>query len=387
MTHRNGWAAVAAVVALAVGAASCSNNRSARKDSNSLPVTQVTQPAPQAAAEPSGGAAGARAPAQEPPASVVVPAGAEWTIYCTTVPGIGHIERSKALRDALLRNTGMRDWYVVHAANETTLYYGFYKTMDRNVKATREKIDAMTDASGNRPFRNSLIVEVAAPDPQAPPQWNLANASRGMVWSLQVAAYADHPDRKKYAVDAVKGFRENGVQAFYHHGQSVSSVCVGAWPEAAVRGDMEPAYNDPNKQRPMEEIMSHNPADIVVLPQGMPPVNKEMMFGDRRVRAVTPHLEAVDPTLLATMKTYPHHYYNGVVEGQKSKNGVQAKPSFLVKIPRQADGVFGGGALAADPGGGATGAGNRPAASHDDRERRQPPPAPGYGRLRSLGQP
>jgi hypothetical protein len=87
------------------------------------------------------------------------------------------------------------------------------------------------------------------------------------------------------------------------------------------------------------------------------------------------------------MKTYPHHYYNGVVEGQKTKGGVQAKPSFLVKIPRQADGVFGGGALAADSQGGAGRTVNGTAAPRDDREKPRQPAAPGYGRLRSLGQP
>jgi hypothetical protein len=380
MTNPNARAAIAVMIVLAVGAVSCSKNASPSADSNSLPVTQVAQPAPAADA-------GVAASPQGESTVVTPPAGAEWTIYCMTVPGIGHIERSKALRDQLVRSSGLRDWYVVHNETESTLYHGFYKSLDRSVKATREKIDAMTDAAGNRPFRNSLIVEVSAPDPDAPPRWNLAGAPPGMMWSLQVAAYADHPDRKKYAVDAVKGFRASGVQAFYFHGPSVSSVCVGVWPDAAVRGDMEPAFNDPDEQRSIEEIMARGPADVVVLPPGMPPVNKEMTVNNRRVRAVTPHLEAVDPTLLAAMKTYPHHYYNGVVEGAKSKTGVQPKPSFLVKVPRQPDKFFGsGGALAgSQKGDGPSRTGSRTAGSREEQAPRQQ--TPGYGRLRSLGEP
>jgi len=88
-----------------------------------------------------------------------IPAGAEWTIYCTTIPGSTHVMQTTQLRDQLVKSTGMRDWYVIHGDTDSTLYYGFYKTVDKNAKAAREKIDAMTDAAGGRPFRNALIVE------------------------------------------------------------------------------------------------------------------------------------------------------------------------------------------------------------------------------------
>jgi hypothetical protein len=316
------------------------------------------------------------------PKAPVVPAGAEWTIYCMSIPGAGHIQHAIQLRDQLIKNTGMRDWYVIHGQTESTLYYGFYKSFDKNIKATRAKIDAMTDTSNGRPFKNALIVELTAPDPEAPPQWNLANAPAGMLWSLQIGAYEGSPERKKAAVDAVREARAQGVPAYFYHGPSISSVCIGNWPKQAVRGDMEPAFNDPDERRPMAEIMAQQPGDLIVLPPGMPPVDKDLRVNNRKVRAVSPRLEAVEPSLLAAMKNYPYHFRNGEAEGMKTKTGVQPKPSFLVKIPRRNDTLLGSDGSLAGPRQGQGPAGtSQPQPAND---RRPAPATPGYGKLRSL---
>jgi hypothetical protein len=308
-----------------------------------------------------------------------IPAGAEWTIYCTSVPGLGHIQQSTNLRDQLVKSTGMRDWYVVHGENDSTLYYGFYKSFDKTIKATREKIDAMTDATGGRPFRNALIVELTAPDPEAPPQWNLTNAPAGMVWSVQIAAYEGSPQRQQVAGDAVREARAEGVPAYYDPGQSIRSVCVGAWPKEAVRGEMEPAYNDPNEKRPFDQIMQQQPGDVIVLPPGMPALNREIHTRRGTVRAVSSQLEVVDPTMLATIKSYPYHYRNGEAEGVKTNEGLQPKPSFLVKIPRQSGSLLSGDATLA--GSGPLRANQQQQAPTEQRR----PAQPGYGTLRSLG--
>lgn len=355
------------LLALSLGAASCAKNKSADRG---------TQGAATVAPARSGDTPVANA---KPQAAPPIPTGAEWTIYCATIPGLGHIQQSTRVRDQLVRGTGMRDWYVVHNENDSTLYYGFYKSLDKNVKATREKIDAMTDAAGGRPFRNAMITELTAPDPQAPPQWDLANVPPGMTWSVQIAAYEGSPQRKKFAVDAVREARAQGVPAYYFHGPSISSVCIGAWPKSSVRGDMEPAFNDPNENRTLDQIMQQQPADLIVLPPGMPAVNKEVQTKRGRVRTVSPQLEVVDPTLLATMKSYPYHYRNGEAEGVKTRNGLQPKPSFLVKVPRRSGSILGG-----DP----TLAGSGPLSPSQPAptERQKPAPAqPGYGTLRSLG--
>ena len=359
------------VVALALGvcAASCAKSQSGKSEKKAAPVAAAR------AGQADGGGAKPQAAAGAP----AIPAGAEWTIYCTTIPGVAHIQQSTQLRDQLVRSTGMRDWYVVHGDNDSTLYYGLYKSLDKNIKATREKIDAMTDATGTRPFRRALIVELSAPDPEAPRQWDLANAPAGMVWSVQIAAYEGSPQRKKFAVDAVREARAQGVPAYYYHGQSISSVCVGAWPKESVRGEMEPAFNDPNEKRPLDQIMQQQPGDVIILPPGMPAMNREIQGKHGPVRAVSSQLEVVDPTMLATIKSYPYHYRNGEGEGIKTANGVQPKPSFLVKIPRRSGSILGGDAALA-------GSGPLAPAQPDPSQQRRPSPAqPGYGTLRSLG--
>jgi hypothetical protein len=382
----------ATALAVVLGAASCASNNTAGPQA---PAGGQLTRAP-ASGEPTRSSSRAESrPAQsEAPKP---PAGAQFTIYCATVPGAGHIQQSTQFRDQLVRSTGMRDWYVVHKQDESTLYYGYYRSIERDedpkeaarARRDREKIDAMVDASGGRPFKNALVVQLAAPDPDAPPQWDLRNAPPGDYWSLQIAAYEGHPDRKKYAVDAVKGFRASNIPAYYYHGPTVSSVCLGTWPKHAVRGDLEPAYNDPNEKRSLEQIASRAPADeLIVLSPGLPAVNKEFQTSHGRVRTVAPKLDVVDPTLLATMKAYPHHYLNGEVEGVRTKNGLEGKPSFLVQIPRRADSLFGGGGASVagdareptrDPGSlsGAGAPAPAPAAARQE-------PAPGETRLRSL---
>jgi hypothetical protein len=359
---------VIVVLAMCAVASSCAKSQNGGESGNrSTPVAEDRSG--------QGEASGAkpRAATAAPP----IPAGAEWTIFCATIPGAAHIQQSTQLRDQLARSTGMRDWYVVHGESDSTLYYGFYKSLDKNIKSAREKIDAMTDATGNRPFRRALIVELSAPDPDAPPQWDLANAPAGMMWSVQIAAYEGSPQRKKFAVDAVREARAQGVPAYYYHGPSISSVCVGAWPKESVSGEMEPAFNDPNEKRPIDQIMQQQPGDVIVLPPGMPPINREIQGKRGPVRAVSSQLEVVDPTMLATIKTYPYHYRNGEAEGIKTANGVQPKPSFLVKIPRRS-----GSLLRGDT----TFAGSGPLQSPPPvPSERRPAAQPGYGTLRSLG--
>lgn len=394
-----------ATVWLALFATSCANQPATPES-----AVGTAPPAP----GPSITSRGGKSPGGASASSPAAPAGARYTIYCLSVPGTGHVTRSTQLREQLVRRTGMRDWYVVHGQDESTLYYGYYRAIERDVdakeaaraRADREKIDGMIDGSGGRPFGNAVLVELATADPEAPPQWDLRRAPPGGYWSLQIAAYEGHPDRKKYAVDAVKEFRANGVPAFYYHGPTTSSVCIGTWPKQAVRGELEPAYNDPNVDRPMDQILAQDPgADLIVAGPGLPPVNKDVRTRKGRLRAVSTKLEAVDPTLLGTMKAYPHHYVNGVVEGMRTAQGVQGKPSLLVPVPRQADTLLGGGydaTVAADSGApgasghrttdpgalsspfppGATGAPRQPPARSPDQPARRP--AQGYGQLRSI---
>jgi cell division septation protein DedD len=268
------------------------------------------------------------------------PAGSQWTLYCQTLKGPGHVERAEEVRQQLIRSTGMKSWYVIHTAEASNLYYGFYRAIDasdrsdnrkdgQQAQRDRQRIDGMKDADGERPFARCMFVELTAPDPEAPADWNLANAPQDGFWSVQIAAYEHSPDRKKYAVDAVRDARARGVQAFFHHGPSVSSVCVGSWPMEAVRYDVGRGMAG-DAQR-----------DLIVFPEGLPPLKRNIKDKQGRPMEVAEKtVEIVDPTLTATLLQYPTHAINGVVRIIKGKNRKgeafeRPEPSFMVRIPNR----------------------------------------------------
>src|SRR5436305_8585936 len=80
----------------------------------------------------------------------------QWTILCTTLPGPDRIRQARDLRMTLARSTRMPGWYVVQGETESTLYYGYYRTIDARVdskesariKSDLRKIQELAEANG-----------------------------------------------------------------------------------------------------------------------------------------------------------------------------------------------------------------------------------------------
>lgn len=390
--------------------ASCTENKnpstsSSGKTRRLVPADMIEQPAPLGSEAPAPGQPpvfGSPSTPKPSSSSLVTtdmpdaPADAQWTLYCQTIAGPGHVERSRDLKAALVRGTPLRDWYVIHGADSSNLYHGFYRAIDSSersehrrdgtrAQSDRQKIDGMLDANGGRPFKRCMFVELAAPDPDAPPEWNLAHAPQEMFWSVQIAAYGHHPDRKKFAVESVREARNQGVEAYYYHGPAFSSVCVGLWPMDAVRHDGSRGMSD------------HANRDLLILPAGLPPIEDGTEFrNDRgeRMHAMKNEVEIVDRSLIATLKKYSGdlgHTING--ELRISKGQKKPDPSFLVRVPGRflqgenvGDFVGGADAVPVDPSD--TGISFlRPRHLRDPEENPRhyiPRPLPGRGRLRSL---
>lgn len=275
-----------------------------------------------------------KTPAKDPSAP---PADAQFTLYCQAVPGPGHVERANAAKDMLIKLSSMKDWYILHQDGQSIIYYGFYRSIsdpkekkeNDRAQADREKVLALTDQQGNKVFTRVLFVEVNTPDPEAPAEWDLTNS--GGFWSLQIAAYKDSAQRKQAAVDSVREARAAGIDAFYYHGETTSSVCIGAWPREAVKEQDAAAAESPDDQN-----------DVLVLPAPLAGGNFDIRNRDgQRVRAVAPRTEIVDPTLLAAVKQYPTHAVNQQVMVKKVTDPVTGKeveqesPSFLVRVPEK----------------------------------------------------
>lgn len=314
----------------------------------------------------------------EPKGAAVPPKGAQYTIFCARIEGDAHVSRAQRLKTELLQKTNLNGWHVVHEERQSLLYYGFYRAFnDQNDK--KETARAQNDlkmvksitSEGSRPFAAAIFVDLESPDPAAPPEWNLLNA-RG-AWSLQIAAYRDSPLRKEAAVDAVRDARKQGIDAYYYHGEAVSSVCIGAWPEEAVRIEADTK----------DQIGAMD--SVLVTPAGMPDMSG--VLGEQDVKVVKEKVRVVDPSLLAAMKQYPYHAVNGMQTSRKVNGKEIPDPSLLVRIPvpdEESAGLAGGldSGTAASPQ-----QGYEPSTGQQNPTIPKPkpaPPDPGLGKLKSV---
>lgn len=275
-----------------------------------------------------------------------VPADAQWTIFCCAVQGLGHVEGANEAKASLVRKTGRGDWYVIHGGESSNIYFGFYASVDpldkkNSVEVSRSKADMklvaeLRDSQGNLPFARSGFIALESPDPSTSNEWNLFNVDRSLppqdpkraYWTLQILAFRGDQKRKEAAVDAVKKLRAQGVEAYYYHGDTVSSVCVGHWPPSAVK---EQDRNDKSK----ETAIALPGTPLVVTSEAISDDMKAKPIDGQRAMSATPKLEIVDRSMLAMQANFPNHAVNYDIGVKRTKKGDQVlDPSFLVTIPR-----------------------------------------------------
>ena len=299
---------------------------------------RTTSPPPPPAAPTPAAAAAAQPNAADIADVPLAPKEAQWTIYCATLGGPDHMATAKALKKSLIQRTGMREWYLVHEAGQSRLYYGYYRSIgdpadpveSARAKADRLKVDELVDGGGERPFRECQFVQLDAPDPESPPEWDITNTPPEKVWTLIVAAYKDHPDRKQAAVESVRDARARGEEAYFFHGPNVSNVCVGAWTEEAVAEERVDAKEGVRAQDP-----------LLVLPPGMK-VDGRVRKNGEAVRAVGQQLVPVDPVLKAKIEQYPQMGVNGNLLIIKKNGRQRVQGTMIAAIPRPAQELFGG---------------------------------------------
>ena len=323
------FAAALVMLGMSIGLVSCGGDAQPSSDThNILGPTHPTGVQSQLSNAPKPGPANTAAPRGETP-----PADAQYMIYCDVVRGPGHIQRAMELKQQLIRDTKRQNWHIIHSTDESTIYFGYYRTFEdadhdpqevARAQADRRFIEGIMDGVGERRFKGSMFVPVASPDPEAPSEWNLANAPATGYWSLQVAAYQSSPDRKRAAVESVRDMRAHGIQAYYFHGDTISSVCVGLWPRSAIR-----------EQDVRADAHTADPTQpIIVLsdkaPTGIDPIAYKE---GRRALIVAPRLDIVDESLKAAIAQYPYHAVNGEYRGKVANGQTIPDPSFLVIVP------------------------------------------------------
>lgn len=318
------------------------------------------------------------------------PADARFTLLCDEIVGPDHVLRAAALKAQLIASTGLTAWHIVHTEDKSSLFFGYYRVADDASSDPGEYTRAQSDlhrllevknSQGERLFRAVFFTPVDTADPDAPPEWNLANASAKAYWSLQIAAYRGSPERKQAAVASVKTLRGMGVEAYYFHGDSISSVCVGAFPREAVK------EQDKDHAQSSDET-----APLLVVNGPLPPLTSEMYNKEgQRLTVIAPKLTVLDPALAKAIREFPDHSINGMTYGRPDKDGNLIRDaSFLVVLPSRDGGAPVPPTINSARGGDAALDAAAAAAITDPRPGDGPSPAdgstapPGLGRLRGL---
>jgi hypothetical protein len=346
--------------------AACDENAPPNRDSQNASVGQkLSSPV-------------AGAPINEP---LNIPQGAAWTICCDSITTPDHVQRAAELKAQLIQLTGRKDFYVIHKDSASVIYYGFYKEIRADVNPAEHRrsqtdlqwVRTLTDSQTGQPvFRLPTIMPIDGPDPDAPPEWNLANAPADAYWSLQIAAFKDIPDRKQAAVEAVREARKMGVQAYYYHGDTVSSVCVGLWPVTAVKNQAEDSrYGGAgHTEDPDESLMVFGGSSA---PPGVS--NETIAPNGEKAKVMGIRIDIQDPTLKKAIADFPREAVNDEEHYKVLPNGERFyDQSFLVQVPH--DGQAGAPSAPAN-----SGAPDSLPPTPDSSA----PPDPTQGALRSLG--
>jgi hypothetical protein len=272
----------------------------------------------------------------------VPPIDAQWTILCDSVDGPAHVQDATILKSRLIQASGMPDWYIIHGEKDSTIYYGYYRSLDsaaEKLRAERDraKISVLVDRLGNRLLRGGVLVSVAAPDPTTHPEWNLLNTPKSAYWTIEVATFSGDLKRKEAAVQAVRELRERGEPAYYYHGPSASSVCIGAWPRDAV---LEQDNGTDKKGLGRDDAHTPNADQPLLVFTGKPPENlapRVLEPGTNKPMAVMGmKLEIKNPDMLQKTVEFPDHFVNYELHAAQSKGQSFNDPSVLVVIPREA---------------------------------------------------
>jgi len=273
------------------------------------------------------------------------PNDAVWTIACDTIEGPTHVAESALKKQALIAETHMPDWYVVHSEAKSDIYYGHYgdltnKSEKKRADADRQKIASLLDSLGNPVVRGTVMIPIVTPDPVAPPEWDLRNVPKDAYWTIEWATFLNRSDRKQLAVEMVRYYREHeGMKnIYYYHGEQVSSVCVGAWKREAIAEQDNDITDITKGSKNRDDAHTQSPdTPLLVMtdiaPAQMPKRVLEPGTG-REMTVEALRRDVRDPDLQAAMDKYKDHYVNGYLQGKNDRDGnFLPNPSMLVQIP------------------------------------------------------
>jgi hypothetical protein len=170
-----------------------------------------------------------------------------WAIRCITLRGPDRFQRAEGYATALKNVAGLKPALVQVASDEdeTSVFYGRYRRIDAGLtESARYEPDPRRDLDTIRSLRFEardvwpfmLATMDALPTYRSThPEWDLNNVDG--YWSLHVAVFynTDTMHSRRFAAEEYcRILREQGEDAYFHHGPARSSVYIGAFPFEAV---------------------------------------------------------------------------------------------------------------------------------------------------------
>lgn len=187
-------------------------------------------------------------------------AAGRYTILLHIAHGANHAAAIETIRELTEKNTGWKGLITVTKDSYSALYWGSYAT-PADAEKYLQTAKNFRSESGRQPFPKALVVPVPAGH-VGPPEWDLAKAKGAYTVCVQVwynDPKVEFYQRKEAAVAYCKQLREQGYEAYYHHGPSRSSVTIGSFPASSVEmvkeyGRVSPVVSDPRIQAILDKF-------------------------------------------------------------------------------------------------------------------------------------
>ncbi|MBN1345984.1 MAG: hypothetical protein JXQ73_25055 [Phycisphaerae bacterium] len=184
--------------------------------------------------------------------------GEQWTILCVEAHGSSHQKNCEALADGLRRVDQLSSdkVRVFHEPTVSRVYYGAYqRTLDDPGRGEHFGPEILRDlqlirslANGESyPFASARVIPKPTPDPGLP-EWEVSKCPGKLT--LQIGVFyntATFSRRKEAAAEWAKQLRDEGIEAYYHHGEARSSVTVGHFGDQdVIREQVGPKFASAN---------------------------------------------------------------------------------------------------------------------------------------------
>jgi hypothetical protein len=156
-----------------------------------------------------------------------------WAVLLERAASADHERIARQRAADIRRALGRPDVSTRPVDGGTAIVLGSFASHDSPAALAALEYAKTLEVNGRRPFARAFLVPPPFDDAGGTPRFNLRNAAdnaaRPVAYTLQVEQYDDEDRalRARVAEQRVIELRQQGEQAFYHHGPRFSIVTVG----------------------------------------------------------------------------------------------------------------------------------------------------------------